>query len=230
MKKAYETALNLPELTKGPVGEIDLDWPLNAEVIGFIDEGPSIRIVYNVHTTKDGDVIFEDRLWDPDYKPAKEVPWHFLPANLKSAISNAKTRGKERMALWSSILKMGPKDAYAAMKSGDALADSTIHLAVIIKSGSEGRQYIKIVSSRVLYGELPRMPIKNFGVPELCEWYSGACWYSEVCEWYSEWCRISPNDPAPVLNDWLIGLNKRNQNAMKESLPTRPGERVASMI
>ena len=224
MKKPYETALNLPELTKGPVAEIDLDWPLNAEVIGFIDEGPSVRIVFNVHTTKDGDAIFEDRLWDPDYKPAREVPWRFLPANLKTAISNAKTHGKERMALWSSILKLGPKDAYEAMKSGEALADSTIQLAVMVKSGSEGRQYIKIVASRVLpSGELPRMPIKNVGVPEVCERYSGACWYYEVCEWYSGWCRISPNGPAPVLNDWLT-------NMTKEELPTRPGERVASLI
>lgn len=222
MKKAYENALNLPELAKGPVAEIDLDWPLNAEVIGFIDEGPSIRIVFNVHTTKDGDVIFEDRLWDPDYKPAREVPWRFLPANLKTAISNAKTHGKERMALWSSILKLGPKDAYEAMKSGEALADSTIQLAVMVKSGSEGRQYIKIVASRVLpSGELPRMPMKNVGLPELCEWYS-------------EWCSISPNGPAPVLNDWLTDLNKRistdYQNMIKEELPSRPGERVASMI
>ena len=146
MQNENQRALNLKVLEKGPVTDADLDWPLNAEVKYFIDEGPAIRIGFNVHTTMSGDVLFEDRIWDKDYKPN-----HPLNKTLKAAVASSKVFSQKRLALWGKILKVDAhENVYEYMKSGDILRKKRINLSVKICRGNYDIQYLVIVASRLI--------------------------------------------------------------------------------
>lgn len=144
MKNRHQEKLNLKLLDKGPVPETELNWPLLADVKYIIDEGPCIRIGFNVHTTTGGDYSFEDRIWDPNFNPG-----HWLPPNLKISISLSKRNSKKRLQRWSKILGMHLDDTYDYMRKYDILKNRDIQLSVKVCRGTNDIQYIVILASRV---------------------------------------------------------------------------------
>ena len=229
MKRVYERALGLCELKRGPVDSRILDWPLNAVLFDIVDEGPCIRIAIAVYTTFPyiGWTVFERRIWDPDYRPGCSL----APRDIRS-INGALNGNQKNLDLWGKILGMEPRAAYAAMKTGSILNCLTILLTVEVSKGANGEQYYIVIGHKVMSGTdgMP-YPVTTPVHETLPRRHEGS---NEIDTWYAEWEYTSPSTPAPVLNDWLINMNKRNstdyQNMIKEKTPTRPGERVASMI
>lgn len=144
MKGSNQEKLNLKLLDKGPVPESELNWPLMADVKYIVNEGPCIRIGFNVHATTGDDYSFEDRIWDPKF-----IPDHKIPPNLKISISLSKRNSKKRLQRWSRILDMKLEDTYDYMKKCDILKGRDIQLSVNVCKGTNDIQYIVIVASRV---------------------------------------------------------------------------------
>lgn len=163
MKVMHQEKLNLKLLDKGPVPESELNWPLMADVKYIVDEGPCIRIGFDVHATTGEDFSFEDRIWDPNF-----MPGHRIPPNLKISISLSKRNSKKRIQRWSKILDMKADDTYDYMKKYDILKNRCIQLSVKVCSGTNDIQYIVILASRVFErgNELWSIDEKPVEIPE----------------------------------------------------------------
>lgn len=144
MNDDYQMDMGLKLLRKGPVKQCELNTALYAHVSEIVSEPHSVRIVFAVHSTKSGDVIFEDRIWDPKYKPGK-----FLNRNLKLSISLSKRYSASRLSKWGHILDVPFDEAYGIMHDRDILKAREIKLLVMPCSGNNDIQYIKILHSTV---------------------------------------------------------------------------------
>lgn len=142
MQNDYMVEMGLKLLQKGPIGQSELNKPLYAHVMDIVSEPHSVRIVFAVHSEKSPDVIFEDRIWDPAYNPAK-----FLNRNLKLSISSSRDHSRARLKLWSRILDVPFEETFDMMHDRDLLKVHEISMYVMVCAGSNSIQYIKILST-----------------------------------------------------------------------------------